>query len=68
MMRRLNRRSEKVKVSWRYVWKTYHLLFEKERLKNDRALLAELNIKNKSQITFVKRLREKNSNFQGEKT
>uniref|UniRef100_A0A1B6CTK3 SNRNP25 ubiquitin-like domain-containing protein n=1 Tax=Clastoptera arizonana TaxID=38151 RepID=A0A1B6CTK3_9HEMI len=59
MIRRLNRKSQKVKVSWRFVWKSYDLVIGKQRLKNDKTLLADWNIKNKSRIFFVKRLKKK---------
>ncbi|XP_039275188.1 U11/U12 small nuclear ribonucleoprotein 25 kDa protein, partial [Nilaparvata lugens] len=51
--------SEKRKISWKYVWKTNHLSFDGEQLNNDHALLSEMGIRNKSRVTFVKRLREK---------
>ncbi|XP_039296005.1 U11/U12 small nuclear ribonucleoprotein 25 kDa protein-like isoform X2 [Nilaparvata lugens] len=51
--------SEKRKISWKYVWKTNHLSFDGEQLSNDQALLSEMGIRNKSRVTFVKRLRAK---------
>ncbi|XP_063231299.1 U11/U12 small nuclear ribonucleoprotein 25 kDa protein-like [Bacillus rossius redtenbacheri] len=48
-----------VTVSWRYVWRTYWLYHDVQKLKDDGALLAEFGIRNKSKVKFVKRLHEK---------
>lgn len=46
-------------ISWKYVWKTYWLYFEGQKLKDDNKNLKEYGIRNKDQVTFVKRLKEK---------
>uniref|UniRef100_A0A1B6FED4 SNRNP25 ubiquitin-like domain-containing protein n=1 Tax=Cuerna arida TaxID=1464854 RepID=A0A1B6FED4_9HEMI len=56
---RMTRQKQRVKISWRYIWKTYHLQYDSERLTKDEMLLSEIGIKNRSRVTFVKRLREK---------
>jgi U11/U12 small nuclear ribonucleoprotein SNRNP25 len=46
-------------ISWRYVWKTYWLSYEGDKLKDDNALLINLGIVNKASVNFVKRYRDK---------
>lgn len=58
-MLRMARKGVKRVLSWKYVWKTYWLGFEGELLKEDTALLRDFGIRNNSQLTFVKRLRER---------
>ncbi|XP_054276925.1 U11/U12 small nuclear ribonucleoprotein 25 kDa protein-like [Macrosteles quadrilineatus] len=59
LMWRMDRLQKKVKISWKYIWKTYHLVYDSERLVKDEKLLSEIGIRNKSRVTFVKRLRKK---------
>lgn len=49
----------KVKISWKYIWRTYNLQYDSERMSKDEALLHEVGVKNKSKVTFLKRLRHK---------
>lgn len=56
---KLNRQKMKVKISWKYIWRTYSLRYDSERMSKDEALLHEVGVKNKSKVTFVKRLRHK---------
>lgn len=49
------------KISWKYIWKTYWLTFNGIPLKDNDEFLSSLGIKNKSHLSFVKRLRDKNS-------
>lgn len=56
----LNRKGVKKKINWKYIWKAYWLCYEGEKLADDRKKLLELGVKNKSSLTFVKRLRERN--------
>ncbi|XP_013784342.1 U11/U12 small nuclear ribonucleoprotein 25 kDa protein-like [Limulus polyphemus] len=44
-------------LSWRYVWKTYWLYFNGQKLTQDTKLLKEYGITNNSMVTFIKRLR-----------
>lgn len=56
----LKREDVKKKISWRYIWKKYHLCFEDIRLSNDNENIKAYNITNKAELHFVKRRREKN--------
>uniref|UniRef100_A0A023G4T7 Ubiquitin-like domain-containing protein n=1 Tax=Amblyomma triste TaxID=251400 RepID=A0A023G4T7_AMBTT len=56
---RMARKGVKRVLSWKYVWKTYWLSFEGELLRDDKALLRDFGIRNNSQLSFVKRLRER---------
>ncbi|XP_068219444.1 U11/U12 small nuclear ribonucleoprotein 25 kDa protein-like [Palaemon carinicauda] len=55
----LNRKGLKKKISWRYIWKTNWLCFDKEKLINDNCKLLEYGIRNKSTLTFLKKRRDK---------
>ncbi|XP_038619693.1 U11/U12 small nuclear ribonucleoprotein 25 kDa protein [Tachyglossus aculeatus] len=46
-------------ISWSYVWRTYHLTFAGEKLTEDGKKLREYGIRNRDQVTFSKRLRNK---------
>lgn len=46
-------------VSWRYVWRTYHLVFQGEKLDDDKMRLKDYGIRNRDEVTFMKRLRKK---------
>jgi len=48
-----------VKISWRYVWHSNWLVHEGCKLKDDNALLADIGIRNKSRVSFIKRLRQR---------
>lgn len=48
-----------VKISWRYVWRANWLAHEGCKLKDDNALLADIGIRNKSRVSFIKRLRQR---------
>lgn len=48
-----------VKISWRYIWHTNWLVHEGCKLKDDNALLADIGIRNKSRVSFIKRLRQR---------
>lgn len=55
----LGRKGLKVKISWRYIWRTYCLTFGKERLSNDNVLLTDIGLRNKCKIGFIKKSRDK---------
>lgn len=55
----LNRKGLKKRISWRYIWKTYWLCFDREKLTNDNCKLLEYGIRNKSTLTFLKKHRER---------
>ncbi|XP_057309971.1 U11/U12 small nuclear ribonucleoprotein 25 kDa protein-like isoform X2 [Hydractinia symbiolongicarpus] len=44
-------------LSWQHFWKTYWLVHNNEKLSDDRKSLKDYGIKDKSEITFLKRLR-----------
>uniref|UniRef100_A0A8D8PNB8 U11/U12 small nuclear ribonucleoprotein 25 kDa protein n=1 Tax=Cacopsylla melanoneura TaxID=428564 RepID=A0A8D8PNB8_9HEMI len=46
-------------ISWKYVWKAYWLSFDGIKLTNDNLLLSEIGLESQSEITFVKRLKDK---------
>ncbi|XP_026998748.2 U11/U12 small nuclear ribonucleoprotein 25 kDa protein [Tachysurus fulvidraco] len=46
-------------ISWRYVWRTFHLVFNGERLEEDRKKLKDYGIRNRDEVTFMKKLRRK---------
>lgn len=56
----LKREKVKKKISWKHVWKKYHLCFEGTRLFNDNENIKFYNITNKAELYFAKRRREKN--------
>lgn len=53
----------KTKVSWNYVWKTYHLQHDTVIMKDDKEFVGNYGVRNKSEIRFVKKLR-KNPKFE----
>ncbi|XP_053349243.1 U11/U12 small nuclear ribonucleoprotein 25 kDa protein isoform X1 [Clarias gariepinus] len=62
-------------ISWRYVWRTFHLVFNGERLEDDKKKLKDevhlkgvgirasltgiYGIRNRDEVTFMKKLRKK---------
>lgn len=46
-------------ISWRYVWRTFHLVFNGERLEDDKKKLKDYGIRNRDEVTFMKNLRKK---------
>ncbi|XP_061702341.1 U11/U12 small nuclear ribonucleoprotein 25 kDa protein [Syngnathoides biaculeatus] len=46
-------------ISWRYVWRSYNLVFQGEKLEDDRVRLKDYGIRNRDEVTFMKRLRKK---------
>ncbi|KAM4534721.1 U11/U12 small nuclear ribonucleoprotein 25 kDa protein [Fundulus diaphanus] len=46
-------------ISWRYVWRTYHLVFQGEKLDDDTMRLKDYGIRNRDEVTFMKRIRKK---------
>ncbi|XP_071028029.1 U11/U12 small nuclear ribonucleoprotein 25 kDa protein-like isoform X1 [Oncorhynchus clarkii lewisi] len=46
-------------VSWRYVWRTFNLVFQGEKLDDDKMKLKDYGIRNRDEVTFMKRLRKK---------
>ncbi|XP_077415918.1 U11/U12 small nuclear ribonucleoprotein 25 kDa protein isoform X2 [Vanacampus margaritifer] len=46
-------------ISWRYTWRSYNLVFQGEKLEDDRVRLKDYGIRNRDEVTFMKRLRKK---------
>uniref|UniRef100_A0A1A8R5L8 Small nuclear ribonucleoprotein 25kDa (U11/U12) n=1 Tax=Nothobranchius rachovii TaxID=451742 RepID=A0A1A8R5L8_9TELE len=46
-------------ISWRYVWRAYHLVFEGVKLEDDTLRLKDYGMRNRDEVTFLKRLRKK---------
>ncbi|XP_048846812.1 U11/U12 small nuclear ribonucleoprotein 25 kDa protein [Brienomyrus brachyistius] len=46
-------------ISWRYLWRTYHLVFNGEKLEEDKTKLKDYGIRNRDEVTFMKKLRRK---------
>lgn len=61
----LKRENVKKKISWKHVWKKYHLCFEDTRLSNDKENIKAYGITNKVELHFVKKHREKNKVIKG---
>ena len=53
------RANGKIHLSWRYLWKRYWLYYDGEKLTDDKKLLKDYGIRNKEEVTFIKRLKEK---------
>ncbi|XP_041073690.1 U11/U12 small nuclear ribonucleoprotein 25 kDa protein-like [Polyodon spathula] len=46
-------------ISWRYVWRTFHLVFDGEKLEDDKVKLKDYGIRNRDEVTFLKKLKKK---------
>uniref|UniRef100_A0A8C6CV32 U11/U12 small nuclear ribonucleoprotein 25 kDa protein n=2 Tax=Moschus TaxID=68410 RepID=A0A8C6CV32_MOSMO len=46
-------------ISWSYVWRTYHLTSAGEKLTEDRKKLRDYGIRNRDEVCFIKKLRQK---------
>ncbi|CAG8581116.1 1877_t:CDS:2 [Paraglomus brasilianum] len=46
-------------ISWKYIWNSYCLMFQTQKLLNDRARIQEFGIKSGSVIKFTRYIREK---------
>jgi len=46
-------------ISWRYVWARQWLYFDGQKLTDDRKPIKEYGIRNKDEVTFVRRLKQK---------
>lgn len=55
--RELKRTNKKLttKISWRYIWRTNFLVFDNEKLINDRQLLTHYGVGNRSVLKFLKK-------------
>lgn len=59
MTLKLSRSKGKKHISWKYIWKRYWLYFEGQKLTEDKKQLKEYGIRNKDEVTFMKRLKER---------
>lgn len=46
-------------ISWRYIWRSFWLYHEGQKLTEDNKPLKEYDIRNKAEVTFIKRLKQK---------
>uniref|UniRef100_A0A671QZR5 U11/U12 small nuclear ribonucleoprotein 25 kDa protein-like n=2 Tax=Sinocyclocheilus anshuiensis TaxID=1608454 RepID=A0A671QZR5_9TELE len=46
-------------ISWKYVWRTFHLVFNGEQVEDDKRKLKDYGIRNRDEVTFLKKLRRK---------
>ncbi|XP_027967581.1 U11/U12 small nuclear ribonucleoprotein 25 kDa protein [Eumetopias jubatus] len=46
-------------ISWSYVWRTYYLISAGEKLTEDRKKLRDYGIRNRDEVSFIKKLRQK---------
>ena len=46
-------------ISWKYVWRAFWLVFNGQKLKDNRKPLKEYGIQNRDQVIFLKRLADK---------
>uniref|UniRef100_UPI00358DF08A U11/U12 small nuclear ribonucleoprotein 25 kDa protein n=1 Tax=Myxine glutinosa TaxID=7769 RepID=UPI00358DF08A len=56
---KLEREGGQRHISWLYVWRTYHLVYEGQKLVDDDTALKEYGIRNRDEVTFLKKLRQK---------
>ncbi|XP_061193717.1 U11/U12 small nuclear ribonucleoprotein 25 kDa protein-like [Saccostrea echinata] len=59
MTLKLSRSKGKKHISWKYIWKRYWLYFEGQKLNEDKKPLKEYGIRNRDEVTFIKRLKER---------
>lgn len=50
---------ERKSISWRYIWKTYWLVFNGVKLKDLNMMLKDIGLSNRSEVHFIKRLQPK---------
>ena len=55
----LTREEEGKPISWRYIWKTYWLVFNGVKLKDLNMMLKDIGLSNRSEVHFIKRLQPK---------
>nr|XP_039266088.1 U11/U12 small nuclear ribonucleoprotein 25 kDa protein-like [Styela clava] len=58
-MLKMQRENGPKHISWKYVWRTYWLYFDGQKLRNDKDKLKTYGIRNNDTVCFIKRLREK---------
>ncbi|XP_001199326.2 U11/U12 small nuclear ribonucleoprotein 25 kDa protein [Strongylocentrotus purpuratus] len=58
-----DREEIKKKISWRYVWRSYYLCFEGEKLTDDYKKIRDFGIRNRAEVTFAKRLHSKGGGY-----
>ena len=52
---KLSKEGRSCKVNWKYVWKNNYLVYAGQKLKEDKKKLADYNLFNYSEITFIQR-------------
>ena len=56
----LRRSGKTMPISWKYVWKTYNLAIGQTKLDDNNKFLLDYGIGNRSEVTFIKKLRREN--------
>uniref|UniRef100_A0A8C4Q5B8 Small nuclear ribonucleoprotein 25 n=1 Tax=Eptatretus burgeri TaxID=7764 RepID=A0A8C4Q5B8_EPTBU len=56
---KLEREGGQRHISWLYVWRTFHLVYEGQKLLDDGTALKEYGIGNRDEVTFLKKLRQR---------
>ncbi|KAL6261104.1 hypothetical protein P5V15_008634 [Pogonomyrmex californicus] len=56
----LKRENVKKKISWKHIWKKYHLCFKNIRLSDNNENIKSYGVANKAELRFAKKRREKN--------
>lgn len=59
MLRLTRRGGGAIGISWRYIWRRYWLYYNGEKLTDDNKRLKDYGIRNREEVTFVKKLRER---------
>lgn len=54
------RNQSKVKISWKYIWKTYNLCYDSTVLENNDDCIQVYGVVNKVTLQFKKKRRKKN--------
>ncbi|XP_046373187.1 U11/U12 small nuclear ribonucleoprotein 25 kDa protein-like [Haliotis rufescens] len=55
---RQSRRGGTTLISWRYIWRSYWLYFDGQKLSDDRRTLKSYGIRNRDEIMFIHKLRK----------
>lgn len=53
------RNGGKTHISWKYVWKRYWLYFNSQKLSDDHKTLKQYEIRNKDEVMFIKKLKDR---------
>ncbi|XP_070533860.1 uncharacterized protein [Ptychodera flava] len=57
--KKLEREGGNKYISWRYIWRTYWLVFDGEKLEDNDRKIKDYGIRNRDEVTFVKRYKRR---------